>query len=259
MGIKRFLLMWNFEQIKNGLWKKMWFRRMMQNYRLTPKRPAFCENLILIGIAAIIIIPNILFSQPFQPQRIHYSGGGDWYGNKTTWENILRRLSVECNMETAQKEVWRKISDPDFFERPFSYISGHGNIYFSDDEAQRLRLYLSAGGFLYADDDYGMDKAFRNEMKKVFPELKFTPVPFSHPIYHNYFQFKNGLPKIHEHEGGPPQGLALIYQGRMVCFYSYNTDISDGCEDEGLHNDPPQKREQAIQMAINIVLYALQN
>lgn len=198
-------------------------------------------------------------AQNIAPVRIHYSGGGDWYGNKTTWKNILTKARRELNMAMGEKENAYKILDPEFSSSPIAYIAGHGNINFSEREAQSLRRYLISGGFLFADDDYGMDKSFRKQMKKVFPELKFVELPFSHPIYSSVYNFPNGLPKIHEHDGGPPKGLGLIYEGRLVCFYSLNTDISDGCEDAQIHNDPPQIREQALKMALNILVYALLN
>ncbi len=202
---------------------------------------------------------NLSVAQVVSPVRIHYSGGGDWYGNKTTWRNILDRVHKEFSIETARREVAYRITDPEFFQFPIAYIAGHGNIRFSDEEVRLLRKYLTSGGFLFADDDYGMDASFRREMKKVFPELNFVELPFSHPIYHIYYQFNHGLPKVHEHAGGPPKGFGLIYQGRLVCFYSWNTDISDGCEDPEIHGDPPDIREQALKMAVNIFLYALLN
>ncbi|HES59738.1 MAG TPA: DUF4159 domain-containing protein, partial [Caldithrix sp.] len=140
-----------------------------------------------------------------------------------------------------------------------AYIAGHGNISFDEDEIIKLRSYLIHGGFLIADDDYGMNLSFRREMKKVFPELNFVELPFSHLIYHIHYHFDQGLPKIHEHDGGPPKGYGLIYEGRLVCFYSFNTDLSDGCENQEIHNDPPEKHEQALRMMVNIVLYALIN
>ena len=189
--------------------------------------------------------------------RIKYDGGGDWYGNKTTFVNLFERLKNVTGIETTYKEQSASITDENFFSHPIAYIAGHGNIKFSDAEAQRLRTYLTGGGFLFADDDYGMDKSFRREMKKVFPELKFVELPFNHEIYHQHYDFPGGLPKIHEHAGGPPRGLGLIYEGRLVVFYSFNTDISDGCENEEIHNDPPEKRESALRMGVNILLYAL--
>ncbi len=198
-------------------------------------------------------------AQDIFPVRIHYSGGGDWYGNKTSWKNILKKAHRELNLSVGEKEAAYKILDPEFSSSPIAYIAGHGNINFSEREAQALRQYLISGGFLFADDDYGMDKSFQKQMKKVFPELKFVELPFSHPIYRSVYNFPKGLPKIHEHDGGPPKGLGLIYENRLVCFYSLNTDISDGCEDAQIHNDPPQIREQALKMALNILVYALLN
>ena len=201
----------------------------------------------------ICLLASSALSQDITPARIHYSGGGDWYGNKTSWTNILNKSRKELNLKVANKEKAFKILDPEFFTHPFSFISGHGNISFSNEEVAALRKYLTAGGFLYADDDYGMDKSFRKQMKKVFPELNFVELPFSHPIYHSVYSFNNGLPKIHEHDGGPAKGLGLIYEDRLVCFYSLNTDISDGCEDSF------ETREQALKMALNILVYALMN
>ena len=193
----------------------------------------------------------------FTVYRIKYNGGGDWYGNKTTFVNLFKLMSSELNIRTRQREISGSLLDDDLFSHPTAYIAGHGNISFSEEEAARLRLYLTNGGFLFADDDYGMDKSFRREMKKVFPELKLVELPFRHPIYRVYYNFSKGLPKIHEHDGGPPKGLGLIYEGRLVTFYSFNTDISDGCEDADIHQDPPEKRKEALQMGLNILLYSL--
>ncbi len=205
----------------------------------------------------LLVFSLNLSAQVVRPVRIHYSGGGDWYGNKTTWKNILYAAQRALHLPVARREFAARITDTEFSESPIAYIAGHGNVVFSDEEARRLRLYLTRGGFLFADDDYGMDKSFRKAMKKVFPELDFEPVPFSHPLYHAVYDFPQGLPKIHEHAGGPPQGLGLFHEGRLICFYSFNTDISDGCEDPEIHNDPPEKRRQALKMAVNILAYAL--
>jgi hypothetical protein len=191
--------------------------------------------------------------------RIKYDGGGDWYGNKTTLKNLLRFMSEELKIGTSTGEKTTEITDESFFNYPIAYISGHGNIKLDDSEVERLRTYLISGGFLFADDDYGMDKSFRREMKKVFPELNFVELPFTHPIYNIYYKFPNGLPKIHEHDGGPPRGYGLIYNGRLVVFYSFNTDISDGCEDPEIHNDPPEKHQAALRMGLNILLYSVLN
>ncbi len=195
--------------------------------------------------------------QPVTVVRIKYGGGGDWYGNRTTFVNLFRFLRQHTNITPAEKEVAHSPADPDFFKYPIAYIAGHGNIKFTDEEVVRLRTYLASGGFLWADDDYGMDKYFRREMKRVLPNAQWVELPFDHPIYHIVFNFPNGLPKIHKHAGGPPHGYGLFYEGRMVAFYSFNTDISDGCEDPQIHGDPEEIRLQALKMGTNIIAYAL--
>lgn len=189
--------------------------------------------------------------------RIQYDGGGDWYGNQTTFINIFQFIRNETGLSLATKEGVISLKTTDCFDYPMLYIAGHGNVKFSEKEIKTLRNYLISGGFLWADDDYGMDKSFRREMKKVFPDLKWVEVPFDHPIYSFRYSFPNGLPKIHEHDGGPPKGLALFYQGRMICFYSLNTDISDGCESPEIHGDPEEKRISALRFATNLIFYCL--
>lgn len=189
--------------------------------------------------------------------RIKYDGGGDWYGNRTTFVNLFRYIRDNTNVNTAEREATVDPEDKDLFKYPIVYIAGHGNIRFTETEVSRLRRYLTSGGFLWADDDYGMDPSFRREMKRVFPDLEWVELPFSHPIYHTVYRFSNGLPKIHKHAGGPPKGLALFYEGKMVVFYTFNTDISDGCENADIHNDPPEIRESALKMGTNIIVWAL--
>jgi hypothetical protein len=215
------------------------------------------SSILIILLTLVIVLPAADDISQISVVRIKYSGGGDWYGNKTTFINLFKRLNSEQHINVPIKENHAEIMDEDFFNHPIAYISGHGNIRFSDQEVSRLRTYLTSGGFLFADDDFGMDISFRREMKKVFPELKFVELPFNHPIYQIYYKFPNGLPKIHEHAGGPPRGLGLIYENRLIVFYSFNTDISDGCEDLEIHNDPPEKREAALRMGMNILIYAL--
>lgn len=205
-----------------------------------------------------LLFSTILCSQqPVTIARIKYDGGGDWYGNRTTFVNLFEFIRHNSTLNTTEKEQTVGIVDKDFFKFPVVYIAGHGNIKLSDEEISRLRKYLTNGGFLWADDDYGMDAAFRREMKKVFPNLEWVELPFSHPIYNIYFKFPNGLPKIHKHAGGPPHGYALYYEGRIVVFYSFNTDISDGCEDSQIHGDPENIRLSALKMGTNIILWAL--
>jgi hypothetical protein len=221
------------------------------------KYPVICILLLLFPLPGSAQIDENL--SDFTVVRIKYDGGGDWYGNKTSFKNLFQLISEKLKIRTTLKEKTATIMDESFFNFPVAYIAGHGNVKFSDDERERLRRYLISGGFLFADDDYGMDISFRREMKKVFPELNFVELPFTHPIYKIYYDFPNGIPKIHEHDGGPPRGLGLIYNGRLVVFYSFNTDISDGCEDPEIHNDPPEKRQAALHMGLNILLYSILN
>lgn len=188
--------------------------------------------------------------------RLQYGGGGDWYSGSAA--NLLTALRERTNVAIARSdEAHVALSDPDLFNYPFLYMNGHGNVRFGDDEVERLRQFLLAGGFLFANDDYGMDRSFRREMARVFPDRSLVEVPFDHPIYHCFYDFPSGLPKIHEHDDKEPLGLGIFDRGRLVVFYAYETDIGDGLEDENVHRDPPEKREQALRMAINIVLYAM--
>ena len=218
-------------------------------------------KLKIIIFLFFLIIPSLSFSQScsFTIGRIKYSGGGDWYTDPTSLENLLKFIGENTNIKTAKKNAVVSILNEDLFSYPYLYITGHGNIRFSDKEVERLRKYLINGGFLHADDCYGMDKSFRREMKKVFPEQDFIELPFSHKIYHSFYDFPDGLPKIHEHDGGPPHGYGIYYEGRLVVFYSFNTDLGDGWEDPDVHNDPPEKRLSALKMGTNIVVYALTN
>jgi hypothetical protein len=213
----------------------------------------------LLWVALISFYGLLCGQEDITIARIKYKGGGDWYGNRTTFVNLFQFLRQNTNIPTSEREVTVEIMDRDFFRYPIAYLAGHGNIKFSEEEVARLRKYLISGGFLWADDDYGMDFSLRREMKRVFPELEWLELPFSHSIYHILYQFPNGLPKIHKHDGGPPGGFALFFEGRMVAFYSWNTDISDGCEDPDIHDDPPELRQRALQMGTNIVLWALTN
>ncbi len=196
-------------------------------------------------------------AEEFNIARLKYRGGGDWYSDPTSMPNLLARVKRDLGIETAREEVRLDIMNESLFNYPFAYMTGHGRVKFSDEEAARLRLYLTSGGFLWADDNYGMDEHFRREIRKVFPDEELVELPFSHPIYHIVYDFPNGLPKIHEHHGGPPHGYGIVHEGRLVVFYSFNTDIGDGLEDAEVHKDPPEKREAAARMAVNIVAYAM--
>lgn len=188
--------------------------------------------------------------------KLKYNGGGDWYANKTALPNLISFCNQQLGMTLYPDEDVVEVGSRDLFLYPYIYLTGHGNVSFSTDEAVNLRKYLEAGGFLHVDDNYGMDKFVRLELKKVFPELELVDIPFEHPIYHQKFNFPNGIPKIHEHDGKPPQGLGLFYKGKLVVFYSYETDLGNGWEDPRIHNDPEEKRQQALKMGANLISYA---
>ncbi|MFT4760263.1 MAG: hypothetical protein ACI9XO_003623 [Paraglaciecola sp.] len=203
----------------------------------------------------------ISFSTPnpsLQMGLLKYNGGGDWYANPTALPNLAdfcnEKLGTNFSTEYAEVEV----GSAELYNHPWLHMTGHGNVVFSDAEAENLRNYLIGGGFLHIDDNYGMDPYVRPAMKKVFPELNFTELPFEHEIYHQKFEFKNGLPKVHKHDEKPPVGLGLIWEGRLVCFYSFESDLGDGWEDQDVHKDPEDLRQKALQMGANIVQFSFQ-
>ena len=188
--------------------------------------------------------------------KLKYNGGGDWYANKTALPNLIEFCNRNLQMNLDRTEDMVEVGSPDIFLYPYIYMTGHGNVVFSDSEAENLRNYLIGGGFLHIDDNYGLDQFIRLEMKKVFPSLEFVELPFDHPIYHQKYHFNQGLPKVHEHDGKPPQGLGLIYEGRLVCFYSYESDLGNGWEDQSIYNDPEAIRQEALKAGANILSYA---
>lgn len=193
----------------------------------------------------------------FRIARLKYSGGGDWYNDPSAEVNLLNFAKQYAGIDADPKYEFVEISSDKFFSYPFIFMTGHGNIAFSDYEARRLRLYLENGGFLYADDDYGMDKSFRREMKKVFPEYDLVEIPYSYGLYSRLFNFPNGVPKTHEHDKKPPQGFGIFHKGRLVVYYTYEANPSDGWADPDVHKDPPEKREEALQFGTNILVWAL--
>jgi len=192
-----------------------------------------------------------------QIARLKYGGGGDWYANKTSLPNLIRFCNQNFHMNLNQEEGIAEPGSVELFQFPFVHMTGHGNVVFSQDEAQNLRKYLLGGGFLHIDDNYGMDKFIRREMKKVFPELDFVELPFSHSVYSQKYRFNKGLPKVHQHDGKPSQGFGLIFQGRLLCFYSFECDLGNGWEDQSVYNDPELVRLQALQMGANLLSFAL--
>lgn len=187
--------------------------------------------------------------------KLKYNGGGDWYANKTALPNLIEFCNRELGTSLAPEEDVVEVGSKDIFLYPYVYMTGHGNVVFSESEATNLRTYLAAGGFLHIDDNYGLDKYIRIELKKVFPELELVELSFDHPVYHQKFKFPNGLPKIHEHDGKPARGLGIMYEGRLVIFYSYESDLGNGWEDKRIHNDPDEKRLQALRMGANLIAY----
>ncbi len=191
--------------------------------------------------------------------RLHYGGGGDWYWGSSAIPNFLKFVRDNSNFPVDTIENTVQIKENNLFRYPFLFATGHGVMKFTADEQERLRNYLDNGGFLFVNDSYGMDKNLRNEIAALFPERELVELPFDHNIYHSYYDFPNGPPKIHEHDNKPPQGYAIIIDGRVALYYLYESDIGDGWEDPAVHNDPPEKREAALKMGMNILVYALTN
>ena len=206
----------------------------------------------------VLFLVLALFSQyDFTVARLKYSGGGDWYADPSSLPNLLEAINERTTIRAAPREENVEITDPKLFQYPYLYMTGHGKVRFSDEDIKILREYFAAGGFLHADDNYGMDSTFRIEVKKIFPDSPLIELPFDHDIYHSFYDFPNGLPKIHEHDGKPPQGFGIFYNERLVIFYTYECDLGDGWEDPDVHNDPPEIKDQALKMGINIVVYSL--
>lgn len=214
------------------------------------------KYLILI---ACLLVASPVFSQKIKLGLLVYGGGGDWYANPTALKNLANFCNAQLGTSFEAQEGQVEAGSREILNYPILFATGHGRIMFNDEEAQNIRMYLMGGGFLHIDDNYGLDKYVRPALKKVFPELDLVELPFTHAIYHQKFDFAKGLPKIHEHDNKAPKGYGLIYQGRLVCFYSTETDLNDGWEDPEVHKDPEEKRLQALKMGANIVQYAFMN
>jgi hypothetical protein len=212
---------------------------------------------LLFGFVACLIFSHEADAQSsYKIARLKYGGGGDWYANKTSLPNLIKFANSQLKMNIYPDEDVVEVGSSDIFQYPFVHMTGHGNVVFTESEARNLRNFLLAGGFLHIDDNYGMDQFIRREMKKVFPELSFVELPFEHPVYHQKFNFTNGLPKVHLHDEKPPQGFGLIYQGRLLCFYSFECDLGNGWEDQSVYNDPEDLRQLALRMGANLLDYA---
>ena len=209
-------------------------------------------------IKILIILSSLpVFGQNFTIARIHYSGGGDWYSDPSSLPNLLKFLGENTQISVEDEEVRIRPSDQKFFNYPYLYLTGHGNVRFSEEEITRVRETLLRGAFLHADDNYGMDASFREEIKRVFPNKDFVELPFDHPVFHVFYDFQNGLPKVHEHDGNPPQALGVFDDDRLMILYTFECDLGDGWEDPEVHNDPEEIRLKALQMGVNIIYYAM--
>ena len=208
----------------------------------------------------IYIILFILYSlqaQTLSIARIHYGGGGDWYSDPSSIPNLLNYLNKNTDISVNPKEIRIKLTDENANQHPYLYLTGHGNIMFTDEEVIALRSILLNNGFLHADDNYGMDASFRREIKRIFPNKDLVPLPYDHHVFHSYYSFPNGLPKVHEHDGKIPQALALFEGERIILLYTYESDLGDGWENASVHQDPWPVRETALKMGVNIIYFAL--
>ena len=210
-----------------------------------------------ITTAVILLVTNIILGQEFSIARVNYGGGGDWYCDPSSIPNLLSYLTKNTSIKAAHDEYRIKLTTKELRGHPYLYMTGHGNIRFTNEEIIQLREYLMGGGFLHTDDNYGLNTSFRREMKRVFPDRDFVELPHDHAVFHSFFDMPNGLPKIHEHDGKPPQLFALYNEDRIMVIYSYESDLGDGWEDEEVHNDPPELRVAALQMGVNIIYFAL--
>lgn len=212
-----------------------------------------------LAITSFLFLCFCQFILSQEVATLKYNGGGDWYGNPTALPNLIDFTNKNIKTKISNNPTHVAVGDSDLFNFPIVFMTGHGNVFFSKDDAKNLRNYLISGGFLHISDNYGLDKYIRKEIQKVFPELQFQEIPRDHAIYNQTFVFKDGLPKIHEHDNKKPQGFGLFYNGRLICFYDYEADLSDGWEDESIHNDPKDVREKALKMGSNIIEYAFKN
>ncbi len=214
--------------------------------------------MILICLLSSFAFKPASDSRPLKMALLKYNGGGDWYANPTSLPNLAKFCNQQLNTNFEEDFATVEVGSADLFNYAFVHMTGHGNVVFSDAEAENLRMYLEAGGFLHIDDNYGMDPYVRLAMKKVFPDQEFVELPFEHGIYQQPFTFKSGLPKVHKHDDKPAQGFGLFHEGRLVVFYSYESDLGDGWEDQEVHNDSQEVRVKALQMGANIVQYNFQ-
>lgn len=218
------------------------------------------RNILLAAVVVLLVLPQTAWGQldhTLQVARIKYGGGGDWYSDEQSLTELITFAQQETLLDLAPREEIVELSSDKLFSYPYVYLTGHGNVRFTSEEAQRLRRYLDGGGFLHIDDNYGLDKHIRREMKKVFPDNEFIEIPFDHLVFRNHFVFSSGLPKIHEHDGNPPQGFGIFIDNRLAVFYSFESDLGDGWEPKEVHSVPDEKRLAALRMGVNLLTYAM--
>ena len=207
-------------------------------------------------ILLVILSARLSLAQEMKIARLKYDGGGDWYANRTALPNLIAFTNKNIKTDLYKNEDQVDAGSPDLFLYPYVYMTGHGNVTFNPIQSSNLRKYLTSGGFLHIDDNYGLDPFIRLEIKKVFPNTVWVELPFDHEIYHQYYDFDSGLPKIHQHDGQPPQGFGIFHEGKLVVFYTYECDLGNGWEDPSIHNDPAEVRLKALKMGANIISYA---
>lgn len=231
------------------------YKLKVKSQKLKVKRHIFIIGSLLSTFYFLLFTS---FTSTYKIAKLKYNGGGDWYADRTALPNLISFCNQNLGTNIAAEDAIVEVGSSELFNYPFVFLTGHGNVVFTSQETQNLRKYLIGGGFLHIDDNYGLDKFIRTEMKKVFPELDFVELPVSHAIFHQKFNFPNGLPKIHEHDGKRPQAFALFYKGRMICFYDYECDLGNGWEDFGTYPEDTQaKRQEALKMGSNLIQYVL--
>jgi hypothetical protein len=219
-------------------------------------------NFRAIGVVLVLLLVSLAFTaidKSIKIALLKYNGGGDWYANPTSLPNLIQFCNKNLGTNFQADPPTVEVGSQDLFNYPFVHMTGHGNVVFSEQELDNLRTYLIGGGFLHADDNYGMDKFLRPQLNKLFPGTQLVELPFSHPVFHQTYDFNNGLPKIHEHEDAQPQAFALFYEGRMVVLYTFECDLGDGWEDINVHKDTPENHEKALKMGANILRYVFAN
>ena len=225
------------------------------------RKPRVALMLAAVAIPLLSIGARSAHSRPTPPiltiARLQYDGGGDWYANPSSLPNLLGAVRERTGLPTAREEKVVALGDDELWNVPYIYMTGHGNVRFSDQDVAVLRRYLQQGGFLHVDDNYGMDESVRRELTRLFPDAPLVEVPLEHPIYHVVYDFPKGIPKIHEHDKKPAQGFGIFLEGRLVVYYSYQSDLGDGWEDPQVHKDPPEKHEAALRMGVNLFAYAV--